>query len=153
MGCGTGAFWDLCNSLKKRPVPNQNKNTWTTYIHIGTRCTFLTMITSINAPYMGPGMRTFDVVFIFSPNKLLNKQSSCQWFYTPLRSCDVTVTLFCRCTNSTRPGTSAELRSVTAEIDPLVIPGELHILVNNVISHYDTFPEPSQVAIGSTLIR
>ena len=36
-------------------------------------------------------MQTFDVFFVVSLNKPLNKQSSCWWFVTLWRSCDVTV--------------------------------------------------------------
>ena len=38
-------------------------------------------------------MRVFDISFIISSNKLLNKQSSCQWLEVPWCLCDVTVIL------------------------------------------------------------
>ena len=43
-------------------------------------------------PHKGPEMRSFDVFFIDSSNKQLNKQSNCLWFKTPLRSCGAIVT-------------------------------------------------------------
>ena len=35
--------------------------------------------------------RSFDITFVVTLNKLSNKQSSCRWFETPWRSCEVTV--------------------------------------------------------------
>ena len=45
-----------------------------------------------------PVIRSFDVFFDVSPNKLLNKQSSFRWFETPWYSCDVTVMTIPYCT-------------------------------------------------------
>ena len=39
-------------------------------------------------------MQSFDVFFDVSPNKLLNKNSSCWWFEWPEYSCDFTVMNF-----------------------------------------------------------
>ena len=36
-------------------------------------------------------MRSFDVVFIISQIKLLNKESRCRWFETPWRFCDMVI--------------------------------------------------------------
>ena len=44
----------------------------------------------------GTVMRNFDV----SLNEPLNKQSSCRWFETPIRICDVMVMITCRCRGS-----------------------------------------------------
>ena len=36
-------------------------------------------------------LQSFDVFFVVSLDKLVNKQSSFQWFEMPWRSCDVTL--------------------------------------------------------------
>ena len=38
----------------------------------------------VDLPHEGPVMQSFDIFFIVSMTKLLNKQSRCQWFETPL---------------------------------------------------------------------
>ena len=43
----------------------------------------------VDSPYKGPVMRSVDVLFVASLNKLLNKQSSGRWFETPWRSSEV----------------------------------------------------------------
>ena len=42
------------------------------------------------SPHKGTPMWSFAVSIVVILNKLLNKQSSCQWFDTPWGSCDVT---------------------------------------------------------------
>ena len=48
----------------------------------------------VNSPHKGPVTRGFDVSYIASLNKLLNKESSCPWFDMLRRSCDVTLMFF-----------------------------------------------------------
>ena len=45
----------------------------------------------VNSPHNWSVTQSSDVLFAVSPDKLQNKQSSCQWFETPWRSCDITV--------------------------------------------------------------
>ena len=44
-----------------------------------------------DSPHKGSVMRSFDVFFDVSQNKLLNKQLSCWWSEMPWCSCDITV--------------------------------------------------------------
>ena len=50
----------------------------------------------VDFPHKRPVICNFDIFFVFSLNKLLNKQSSYRWFYTPLRTKDlITLVVFC----------------------------------------------------------
>ena len=44
----------------------------------------------VNSPHTGPVIHGFDIFFVASLNKRLNKESSCRWTDSPWRSCDVT---------------------------------------------------------------
>ena len=46
----------------------------------------------VDSLHKGPVMQHFDVFCDVSLNKLLNKQSICQWFKTPQCSCDICIT-------------------------------------------------------------
>ena len=45
----------------------------------------------MDSPHKGPVIYSFDVFFAVNLNRLLGKQSSCQWVEMPWCSCDVTV--------------------------------------------------------------
>ena len=45
----------------------------------------------VNSPHKGTVSQSFDIFFLFSPNKLVNKQPRFWRFQTPQRSCDVTI--------------------------------------------------------------
>ena len=45
----------------------------------------------VDSPHKGPVMWSFDVFYVVSLGKLLNKQSNCLWFETTCCSCDITV--------------------------------------------------------------
>ena len=47
-----------------------------------------------------PVMWSFDVLFLISLNKLCTKMSSCRWFGTPWRSCEITVGVYGFCSLS-----------------------------------------------------
>ena len=53
-------------------------------------CTLLALCEGIPS-HKGPVMWSFDISFVVSLNKALNKQSSCPWFVMPKYSCDVLV--------------------------------------------------------------
>ena len=46
---------------------------------------------SVDSLHKGPVMQSFDILFIVSQNKLLNKQLDCQWIEIIWQSCKITV--------------------------------------------------------------
>ena len=68
---------------------------------------------TIEFPSWGPARRTFDFSFLLSANTLLNKQSSCWWYKTSQRSCDVSMIYF----SDTRTWNAC--RALSARIIPL----------------------------------
>ena len=49
----------------------------------------LSVILVGDSPHKGPVLQNFDISFVVSLNKLLNKKSRRRWFETPSRPCDI----------------------------------------------------------------
>ena len=47
-------------------------------------------LSMVDSPHKGPGIHTTDLFLAVCQNKMLNKQSSCQWFVMQKRSCKIT---------------------------------------------------------------
>ena len=45
----------------------------------------------VDSPENVPVIETFDVIFVGSPYKLLNKKLSCHWFQMPLCTCNIPI--------------------------------------------------------------
>ena len=43
----------------------------------------------VESPHKGPVIQSLDAFFVLGQNKLIKKQSSCQWFQMPWRVCHV----------------------------------------------------------------
>ena len=54
------------------------------------RCPHCWPFLPVDSAHKGPVLRSFDILFVISLKKLLNKQPSFQWFETPWCWCDVT---------------------------------------------------------------
>ena len=98
----SGALTSLTAGLDpSRPILTQNHMTDDNFSRTKPSCHGQTIHITVhlwrgytksptNSPYKGPVMQCFDVSFMLS-KKLLNNDTNCRRFETPLRSCDIIV--------------------------------------------------------------
>ena len=69
------------------------------YAHSFVLLCLVSVLSLVDSPHKWPVMQSFGVFFHVNLNKLLNKQSSCQWFEIQWWSCDIVRPCFLGCNN------------------------------------------------------